>query len=311
MRTDSTPRAHAPRFHVGVDGGGTGTRARLCDCEGRALGEGQAGPSGLGQGIAQAWRHVQEAVAGAFMQARLAQPGPSALALGLGLAGADVQAWREAFLAADPGYARCELSTDSVTQLLGAHAGGPGLVVAAGTGSVAAALDGQGRVHSCGGWGYVSGDEGSGAWLGLRAMRHAQQAADGRAQAGPLAAAVRTHAGPSAAAMLAWCAGAGQAAWAGLAPMVFEAADAGDPAAQRLLDRAAGELARLVAALDARCGQALALVVRGSVGERLASRLPASLQARRVAPRGDSCDGALRLLGPSLQAPVPMEAHDA
>jgi glucosamine kinase len=185
---------------------------------------------------------------------------------------------------------------DGVTQLLGAHAGGPGLVVASGTGSVAASRDAQGRTRQAGGWGFPVGDEGSGAWLGLHAMRHAQQVLDGRAAASPLSQAVFAQAGADATALLAWCAAAGQAAWATLAPAVFDAAALGDLAALALLDQAAADLARLVHALDAGGETALPIVMRGSVGERLVARWPEALRARVVQPAGDSCDGALRLL---------------
>lgn len=285
-----------PRYSVGVDGGGTGTRARLQDATGSTLGLGHGGPSGLGQGIEQAWRHVQQAVADAFAQSQLSMPAPSSIELGLGLAGAGVTHLRTAFLAADPGYARCVLNTDSMTQLLGAHDGRPGLVVAAGTGSVAAARDRKGRFHQCGGWGFASGDEGSGAWLGVRAMGHAQHVLDGRAALSTLAEAVLRLAGPGVSAVQSWCVRAGPSEWASLAPLVFDAAEAGDAVAIGLLDRAAHELGRLVAALDTRAEEPLPIVMRGSVGERLVQRWPVALSARLVQPQGDSCDGALRLL---------------
>jgi glucosamine kinase len=63
---------------------------------------------------------------------------------------------------------------------LGAHGGGPGAIVAAGTGSIDEALRHDGEHVSVGGWGYPVGDEGSGAWLGMCAMREAQLASDGR-----------------------------------------------------------------------------------------------------------------------------------
>lgn len=296
--TSTLPSPLQPRYRVGVDGGGTGTRARLQGADGRALGEGMAGPSGLSQGIEQAWRHVQQAVAGAFAQAGLPPAAPGEIALGLGLAGAGVAAQRAAFLQTDPGYARCVLVNDGVTQLLGAHAGGPGLVVASGTGSVAASRDAAGRTRQCGGWGFPVGDEGSGAWLGLQAMRHAQQVLDGRAVTSALSKALFAQVGTDAAALLAWCAGAGQAKWATLAPLVFDTADGGDSTALALLDQAAADLARLVDALDAGSPSALPIVMRGSVGERLVTRWPAMLRARVVQPAGDSCDGALRLLHP-------------
>ncbi len=295
MNTLPLPSSPQPRYRVGVDGGGTGTRARLQDAAGRTLGEGQAGPSSLSQGIEQAWRHVQQAMAAALADAGLPLPAPAEIALGLGLAGAGVAAQHAAFMQANPGYAPIVLVNDGVTQLLGAHAGGPGLVVAAGTGSVAASRDAQGRTRQAGGWGFPVGDEGSGAWLGLQAMRHAQWALDGRAAASPLARAVFDQVGPDAPALLAWCAGAGQAAWATLAPLVFAAAEVGDEAAAALLQQAAHDLTRLVHALDAG-GPPLPIVMRGSVGERLVARWPEALRARVIQPAGDSCDGALRLL---------------
>ena len=290
-------RARPPApWRAGVDGGGSGTRVRLHDAQGRTVGEGRAGPSGLSQGIAQAWRHVEQALAEAFAIAGEPMPAHGHIALGLGLAGASVVEQRAAFLAADPGYACCVLDTDAVTQLIGAHGGRPGIVVAAGTGSVAAARYADGRVRLAGGWGFPVGDEGSGAWLGLRAMQHAQAVLDGRVAPGPLAEAVRTATGPDAQAVQAWCARAGQHAYAQLAPLIFDAAARGDLHAAALLQAAADELAALVPALQADAVDTLPVVVRGSIGEALAPRWPAELRARLVAPQGDSVDGALHLL---------------
>lgn len=295
--------ARAP-WRVGIDGGGSGTRARLQARSGAWLGQGSAGPSGLSQGVQQAWRHVQAAVVAAFGDAGQAVPPPADVALGLGLAGAGVQTLREAFLAEDPGYACCVLATDAATLLLGAHAGQPGIVVAAGTGSVAARRDACGAVQQAGGWGFPVGDEGSGAWLGLRAMQAAQSALDGRQPMGALAERVLRATAPDATGVLAWCAGAGQHAYAQLAPLVFDAAEQGDPAAQALLQAAAAELDRLVRALQHH-PDPLPVVVAGSIGLRLQNRWPAALRAQAVAPSGDGCDGALRLLHQALAEASP------
>ena len=244
-------RWHGVRWRVGVDGGGTGTRVRLQAADGSTVGCGSAGPSGLGQGVAQAWHHVEQAVAAAFDAAGLAPALPGETALGLGLAGAGVPSQRAAFLAADPGYALCLLETDATTQLIGVHGGQPGIVIACGTGSVGAVRAVDGSMRQVGGWGFPVGDEGGGAWLGLRAMQQAQAVLDGRSPAAALSAAVLAVVGTDAAALLAWCARAGQGSYAMLAPLVFNAAEAGDPLAAVLLDQAAAELARLVAAIDA------------------------------------------------------------
>lgn len=294
-RPPFTPRPSAVRYVVGVDGGGTSTRARLSRISGERLGEGQAGPSGLMQGIEQAWRHVQLAIEAALQASGLsgdARPPPAQLALSLGLAGANNVAWRAQFLAANPGYPRVVLDSDAFTALLGAHAGQPGAVVIVGTGSIALAWLADGTRSSSGGWGFPSGDEGSGAYLGLRAATLTQHAQDGRQPPSALTRAVLAASGGSAESLLDWCCKAGQHDYARLAPLVFDCAPQ-DPAAAQLLHDAVQAIERLISALDP--AATLPLALWGSIGQRLAPRLSAATQARLVAPTGDAMDGALTL----------------
>ncbi len=275
------------RWWVGVDGGGTSTRAMVADDNGRILGRGEAGASALGQGAEQAWRHVAEAIA------RASVPGLELkdCALGLGLSGTGVPAQLQAFVAADPGVARFTLVTDGLVALLGAHGGQPGALMISGTGSVAEALMPDGRRRMVGGWGWQIGDEGSGAWLGQQAMKLAQAAYDGRVAAGPLVQAVWSRAGSTREALLAFCAQAGQRGYASLAPLVFDH-EAGDPAAAALLAEAARALDALAAALH----PTLPLALAGSIALRLAPRLSPALQARLVEPTGEPVAGALWLI---------------
>jgi glucosamine kinase len=274
------------RQWVGIDGGGTSTRALVADAQGRVLGRGEAGASALGQGAEQAWRHIAEAVAAAVPGLSLAD-----CAVGLGLSGTGVPAQLQAFLAADPGVARFTLVTDGLVALLGAHGGEPGALLISGTGSVAEALLPDGSRRMVGGWGWQIGDEGSGAWLGQQAMKLAQAAFDGRAPAGALAQAVWAVAGSSREALLSYCAQAGQAGYARLAPLVFEQA-VDDPAAAALLDQAAFALDALAAAVH----PTLPLALAGSIAQRLLPRLSPALQARRIEPRGEPVAGALWLI---------------
>lgn len=287
------PSRPAPRFFIGIDGGGSGTRARLQDGQGRLLGWGQAGPSQLSQPADSAWAAVQLAIVQAFDQAGLPPAAPCDCAVGLGLAGAGVAASAQAFIGDAPAYAALALDSDATAALLGAFDGQPGVLLAAGTGSVGIAQSADGRRRLAGGWGFGIGDEGGGAWLGQRAVQLAQQALDGRCAGGTLAQAVWRVAGADRATLVNWCRQAGQAEHAQLAPLVFHSAQA-DPAAARLLALAAGELAALAEALDP--GGTLPVVVSGSVGQRLQPRLPAALLARCIGPIGDATQGALRLL---------------
>jgi glucosamine kinase len=275
------------RWWVGVDGGGTSTRALVADADGRILGRGEAGASALGQGAEQAWRHIGEAIARAAVQGLELRD----CALGLGLSGTGVPAQLQAFVAADPGVARFTLVTDGLAALLGAHGGRPGALLISGTGSVAEALLPDGSRRMVGGWGWQIGDEGSGAWLGQQAMKLAQAAYDNRAPAGPLVQAVWRQAGRTREQLLGFCAQAGQGGYASLAPHVFEH-EADDPAAAALL----AEAARALEALAVAVHPTLPLALAGSIAQRLAPRFSPALQSRRVEPQGEPVTGALWLI---------------
>jgi glucosamine kinase len=283
----------AAPYLIGIDGGGTGTRARLTDGFGQVLAHGAAGPSGLSLGVDAAWAQIDLAIARCFASAGLPVAAACDCALGLGLAGANFGEQALDFERKGDHFAVLALDTDAATMLLGAFGGKPGVVVVAGTGSMAEVLRPDGSRGSVGGWGFPVGDEGSGSWLGLGAVRAAQRALDGRGPGGLLAEAVYQSIGAHSEAILAWCAQAGQGAYAALAPLVFAAADA-DPVAAAVLRDAAGAICEMADALDP-SGE-LPVALCGSIGRRLTPHLPAKFAARLREPEGDALDGALLLV---------------
>ena len=285
-------------YLIGVDGGGSGTRVRLARADGSALAQGSAGPSGLALGIVQAWAAVNQAVAQAFEAAGLGVRTPARCAIGLGMAGVHNKQWAAQFADANPGYAALRLDTDATTTLLGAHAGQPGSIVAIGTGSVGQALLADGSQREVGGWGFPSGDEASGGWIGLRAMNHIQQVMDGRRAGSAFAAALIAACGGTRDAVQAWLGHANQTRFASLAPLVLEHAGS-DAQARRILDDAGAEVAAIARALDPE--EQLPLALCGGLGAPLRAYLPARLLARTVAPRGDAASGALRLIAQHLE----------
>ncbi|NML46271.1 ATPase [Ramlibacter sp. G-1-2-2] len=291
-------------YLIGVDGGGSGTRALVQSSAGPFVGSGEAGPSALGQGIAKAWRNIELAIRSAFDQGSLALPPWNRCALAAGLSGVTHAPLRDAFLAADPGFARLDAETDSFTMLIGAHGGKPGVILIAGTGSIAEALHADGSRATVGGWGFPVGDEGSGAWLGLQAVRHGQAAMDGRANPSPLARRVWMHCGDERQALQAWCAAAGQFEFAQLARAVFDT-EAQDPHAAMLLQRAVEAIEDLALAVDPR-GR-LPLAASGSIAERLAPRMRPAWRGRLVPPKENAVAGALTLIR-QAQAREPEEA---
>ncbi|WP_175769292.1 BadF/BadG/BcrA/BcrD ATPase family protein [Burkholderia cenocepacia] len=284
-------------FAIGIDGGGTGTRAVLADRHGRELAQGRGGPSGLGLGIERAWASIGAACADAFTQAGLAFDW-SQCALGCGLAGVNNAAWLAAFRAQAP-LGALAIESDAYTTAVGAHGGAPGLIVALGTGSIAAALDAAGACRIAGGFGFPSGDEASGAWLGVRALAYAQQALDGRVPRDAFATALLAETGAQDRdALVQWSCDANQTIYARLAPIVF--AHRTHPVARALIAQAGDEIGKMIDALDPQ--HALPVALCGGLADALAPAVPARHAARLRAPLDDSAHGALRLALEALRA---------
>ncbi|HYH63338.1 MAG TPA: BadF/BadG/BcrA/BcrD ATPase family protein [Urbifossiella sp.] len=272
----TTPRSD---LVIGIDGGATHTAALLADvATGTVLGRGESGPSNIqAVGVDAALRELEAAVAGAFEAAGV--PRAKVAAACLGLAGVDVNEghdvigrWAERVALAD----KMTVANDATLLFAAGTPEGWGLAVIAGTGSIAFTLDRDGRDGRAGGWGYLLGDEGSAWLLALNGLRAACRAADGAGPPTRLLDAFLKQLGTTdprdfipAVYRGAW----DRAAIAGLAPLVLEAAEAGDDVAHKLVVREVTELARTAAtAVDAAKLPRLALpvAVAGGLIERSA-----------------------------------------
>ena len=282
---------HPPLF-LGVDGGATGCRARLTGGDGRVLGTGTAGPANPRFGVCEAGAAVVEAARAALAAAELPCHAIGAVRAGLGLAGVGQAQDRAAMLAWCHPFGALALATDAEIACLGAHAGGDGGILVVGTGSCAMVRRGGDWVR-VGGWGFPISDQGSGAWLGLRAIRAALWARDGLAAPSPLSRAVMARFGDDPEQAVAWLGEARPRDYAALAPLVIDQAEAGDGTAAAILDRAAGEVAALLGRLCALGAPRICLM--GGLAPVLAARLPAALRAELAEPLGDALDGALIL----------------
>jgi glucosamine kinase len=280
-------------FLIGIDGGGSGTRACLARPDGSQLAEGHAGPSGLSRGVDAAWQAVYQAMSAAFLNAGISMPHHSRLAVSCGMAGAHVPELAFDFSRSQPGFGQFLLNTDAHTTWVGAHGGAPGAILAIGTGSVAMAVHADGQVREAGGWGFAIGDEGSGAWMGIQAVHHLQAVLDGVIPGDAFSDSVGTLCGHTRDAHFAWLVHAKPSAFAQLAPLVLEQAHDCRHAA-RILRRAGRALACLIKAIDP--GATLPVALCGGLGKPLRHWLPQSLLQRCRFPREDSAHGALRLL---------------
>ncbi|HEY0151303.1 MAG TPA: BadF/BadG/BcrA/BcrD ATPase family protein, partial [Longimicrobium sp.] len=222
---------------AGVDGGGTRTTLVLADRSGREILR-RVGGAGLvdpRDPLASA-ALVADLVRGAMAEAGLTDP-PAALCAGLAGVGNETERLAvENALAAEGVAGRVRIVTDGEIALEGALGGGAGVLIIAGTGSVAFGRGEDGRVERCGGWGMFVGDEGSGYSIGRAGVVAALRAADGRGPRTPLLDTLMSVMGvDSIHGIPPWVGRAEKSGIAALARRVVEAADAGDEVALDVL----------------------------------------------------------------------------
>src|ERR671916_3179556 len=181
---------------IGIDGGGTKTRAVVADERGRwiadVVGPGSAVRPGQVERSAQV---ITDVVRDALASCEMTHVRPKVLCVGVAGVGRDPEreALWQALLARDLAD-EVVIHAGFAVALDDAFGDGPGILLIAGTGSVAFGRGPSGTFGRAGGWGPIFGDEGSGQWLGRRALSAVAAAADGREPPTALTGAVLTAA---------------------------------------------------------------------------------------------------------------------
>ena len=238
-----------PSYYIGIDGGGSTLRVLLVDDALTMLASAQRGtvnPSAIGREASAAL------ITDALREVLVAVSVPVA-AVGIGVAGAPhtfAADWLRQVVGAVLPSVLTVASSDDEIALVGAHGAWRGAMVLAGTGSVACAVNAQGEWAQAGGWGYLLGDEGSGCWLALEALRAYIHWGEGTApHAAAFAQRVRDHFGFSSIVDV--------TPWVYRQPLptrelaqhaavVLDAADDGDSVALEIVERGAAALAAIV-----------------------------------------------------------------
>jgi N-acetylglucosamine kinase-like BadF-type ATPase len=248
-----------PPHFLGVDGGATSTVCAVCDADGRIVGVGRGGPSNhilAPGGEARARAAVEAAVGAATAAAGLPRAEFAAACFGMTGINRDTEQAR-VFARIAAGVVTSpivQIDSDASVALAGALACRPGVVVIAGTGSVAFGRDPSGREARAGGWGYLFGDEGSGFAIGLAGVRAALRARDGSGPPTALETQIARRFGGTLGEIPSqfYEGRLERPAIAALAPTVIAAAAAGDRVAAAVVEEAAAGLAALAHAVIAR-----------------------------------------------------------
>jgi glucosamine kinase len=277
---------------LGVDGGGTKCRARLCALSGARLGEAVTGPANIRLGLDTSLAAVLQATLLCLGQAGLSSFDLPRITACLALAGASEPADLAEAQAKRLPFGRTLITADAHAACIGAHGGQNGGVIVVGTGTIGwAELDGR---HSrVGGWGLPISDEGSGAWLGCEALRRVLWARDGRMAWTALLGALFEQFEGDAHAIVRWASEASPGDFGTLAPFVVEHAKQGDSAGIELMRLAATHIDALAARLAALGVYRLALV--GGLASHMEEWVSATTRDSLVPPAGDELDGALHL----------------
>ncbi|WP_456387712.1 BadF/BadG/BcrA/BcrD ATPase family protein [Profundibacter sp.] len=283
---------------VGIDGGGTGCRVAIVSRQGQRLGDAKGGPANPTFKPQEALSNILATIEAARQAAGLDKQTLSTASGFVGLAGIRDDTIAR-FIASALPFNHNRVVEDRITTVTGAMAGGDGGVAAIGTGSfVAHTVDGH--AEYIGGWGFLLGDQASGAWLGHKLLRRVVLCVEGVAAHTGLTRETLDHFDNNASRVFDFSNSAGPADFAGFAPRVVAAAKDGDQTATAMMQAGAFYIVKSLTALGYRHDTPLCLT--GGLGPHYASFLPPAYGAKTTTAKGSALEGALLLaakMGPA------------
>jgi N-acetylglucosamine kinase-like BadF-type ATPase len=240
-----------PTVFLGIDVGGSHTTVVVGDGDAQVLARADGPGAAMRPGGAETSAAViADTARRAATAAGVALPADAAMVGAAGAGREQEQRELSAALVAAQVARRVRVAGDSEVNLAAAFGGGAGILINAGTGSIAFARSPDGRLHRAGGYGWQLGDEGGGYWLGRRALAAAARATDEPEESSTLLERLLVALGlRHLDDLIRWTATANPAQVASLAPHVLNAAREGEAVARRAVADAAAELARLIGVL--------------------------------------------------------------
>lgn len=278
-------------FVIGIDGGGTSCRAAFASRDGRVLGRGKSGAANIRTDLTGARSSIAEAARLAITDANEDPALMARIPAVLGLAGSNVGTYRQQLEAILP-FSRNLVVSDALIALEGAVGASDGAIAILGTGT-AFMVRKDGVARTVGGWGFLVGDQGSGARIGRDLLEETLLAYDRIADASELTRALLAIFRNEPRDVVEFTTTAKPGDFGGFAPMVFEHAAKGDPVAQKIIGRAVRHIEASLDVLELRTGDPLCLL--GGLAQLYAPLLSSSVQALLRAPAQDALGGAVAM----------------
>lgn len=284
----STPAQE--QLYLGIDGGGTKCRARIISASGQMLGTGVGGPANPLHGVQQTLISIQTATERALTDAGLPITSCNQLIAGIGLAGVNLPSLFDVINQWKHPFKSMHLSTDLHIACLGAHDGADGAVIVAGTGSCGYSFV-NGKDTTLGAHGFPFGDIGSGAWMGLEAVKAVLLASDDLGPQTLLSEMIGDHLQAKGVMIVDKMAGAKSSDYAQLAIFVLDAADREDAVALAIVKQGADYLSAVAERLwETKPGR---MSLLGGVAQRMIPWMSPAVVERLSAPLNQPEFGAV------------------
>jgi len=278
-------------YFIGVDGGGTGCRVAVANRVGTVLGRADGGSANIATNLDMARANILKATSQAFDNAGIDHTKIADSTAVLGLAGANLGDYRRQLLAALP-FNKADIISDGETTLVGAIGEADGVIGALGTGSVYGRRS-NGVFTQLGGWGFLLGDDGSGARLGRDMLHRAILAYDGVLPPSPFTHEIIAEFQGSPRKLIEHAQAYTPKDFAQFAPRIVAAAKAGDVNAEAIMARHTEIVRKSLNAVGFAPDKAFCML--GGLGPIFLKRLPERYQCAASTPLGNALDGAVSL----------------
>lgn len=278
-------------YFLGIDGGGTGCRALICDAAGTPLGSGVAGSANIASDLKGARDNIIVATQSAMQAANLPTDTIHALSAYLGLAGANIDT-AVAQLSELLPFADMRIDSDAAIALQGAIGSQDGAAAIIGTGSIFVQRK-AGIFTPRGGWGFTVGDHASGAQLGRSRLEASLLAHDRIRPQSPLTRKTMANFKFNPQKLVTFAQSASPADFGAFARDIFEFAEQGDATAASIIGDAVQMIEDILQAMDLQTGEPFCML--GGLGPKYVPYLGAANRSRVQPPLADAVSGAAAL----------------